>query len=207
MPPEEKLQKKLRSTPRLSSFPLNHLLEKKMRVVQLGATAHQSLSEYCVGEATDICIYPGIAQCFAIAGNTQSKILGVHVSPGFTAEEMDAAFGYLQAMGGDNVMYWYIVGPFTDHFAVAKAQWRSVKDIKKTFTKKLNNKAASHLILDASDERHTKRLYPGITIPMEFSSIDVKVQVRGATMAFFYRERKRDVTAWTEFDLTKFQRI
>ena len=34
-------------------------------------------------------------------------------------------------MGGDQVLFWYIVGPFTDHFAVGKAQWRSTTAIKR----------------------------------------------------------------------------
>lgn len=167
--------------------------------------AHQSLAEGEVGEATDSCIYPGIAQCFAIAGWTPNSMLCTHVTPGSTKDEMDATFTFLSSIGGDQVLHWYLLGPFTDHFAVTKAQWRSVKDIKKTFKSKFKNKVATHLILDATQERHTKRLYPGITIPMEFSSIDIQVVRRGITLAFSYRERKRGVTNWTEFDLTKFR--
>jgi hypothetical protein len=176
-----------------------------MAIAVVGSTANQSLTEYCVGEATQSCVYPGIAQCFAIAGITESKILGVHVSPGFTADDMNTAFGHLKRLGGDNVMYWYIVGPFIDHFAVGKAQWRSVEDIKKTFTTKLANKAATHLILDASVERNSKSIHPGTTTAMTFRSIDVRVTVRGSTAAFAYREKARHVTTWTEFDLTKFR--
>ena len=160
-----------------------------------------------VGAATEPCTFPGIAQCFAIAGWTPSAMLCTHVSPGFTKDEMKVAFDHLKQMGGDNVMYWYVLGPSTDHFAVTKAQWRSVKDIKKTFSKHFENKAATHMILDATDERHTKRLYKDITIPMEFSSIDIRTRQRGITIAFSYKERKSDVTDWTEFDLTKFRRF
>ena len=169
--------------------------------------AELSLSEGEVGAATDTCIFPGIAQCFAIAGLTANSMLCTHVTPGSTKEDIDATFGYLKDIGGENVMYWYLLGPFTDHFAVTKAQWRSVQHIKKTFKANFKNKAATHMILDATQERHSKRLYPGITVPMEFSSIDIRAVRRGITMAFSYKERKRDVTAWSDFDLTKFTRM
>ena len=179
-----------------------------MRVQNIGSQPNQSLTEYCVGVATASCTYPGIAQCFAVAGWTQSKIIGVHVSPGFTKDEMDAAFGFLQALGGDTVMHWYIVGPFQEHFSVAKAQWHSERDIKKSFKKHLTNPAAKHLILDATAERNTLRpAEPGITIPSRVSAIDVRVVVNGITMAFEYGTRHRGVTTWTGFDLTKFRQF
>lgn len=179
-----------------------------MRIKDEGSLPNQSLVEYAVGEATASCLYPGIAQCFAVAGWTQSKIIGVHVSPGFTKEEMAAAFALLKAKGGDTVMHWYIVGPFQEHFAVGKAQWRSERDIKKSFKTHLANPAASHLILDATAERNTMRpLEPGITIPSRFSSIDIRIVVRGITMAFEYGTRMGGVTSWTPFDLAKFRQF
>lgn len=177
-----------------------------MAITDMGSKAAQSLAEYCVGEATDTCLYPGIGQCFAVAGVTQGKILGVHVSPGFSDSDMDAAFGLLKAKGGDQVMYWYIVGPFVDHFGVRTAKWRSAKDIKKTFRKYFRNDAASHLILDASDERNSMVAVPGSTIMSKFQAIDIRVTVRGITTAFAYKETRRSVTSWTEFDLTKFRK-
>ena len=169
--------------------------------------AHLSLSEGEVGEATESCIYPGIAQRFAIAGWAPNSMLCTHVTPGSTKDDIDVTFEYLKTIGGDDVMHWYLLGPFTDHFAVTKAQWRSVGNIKKTFKSKFKNKAAVHLILDATEERHSRRLYPGITVPMEFSSIDIRVLRRGITLAFSYKERRSDVTQWTEFDLEKFRRF
>lgn len=179
-----------------------------MRVKNVGSLPNQSLIEYTVGEATASCTYPGIAQCFAVAGLTQSKLIGVHVSPGFTKDEMEAAFAMLQGMGGDNVMYWYVVGPFQEHFAVSKAIWRSERDIKKTFKKAFGNRAASHLILDATAERNTLRpAEPGITIPSRFSAIDIRIVVRGITLAFEFGTTMRGVTSWTPFDLTKFRKF
>jgi hypothetical protein len=109
------------------------------------------------------CVYPGIAQCFAIAGWTESGILCTHVSPGATKDDIASTFASLRDMGGSEVMYWYVVGPSAQHFAVAKAQWRSVKNIKETFKREFSNKTAVHSILDATAERNTKdhrsRLY------------------------------------------------
>jgi hypothetical protein len=178
-----------------------------MRVKLAPSKGQQTLPEYTVGEATDICLFPGIAQCFAIVGPTQSKLIATHVSPGATAAEIEETFSLLKNLGGDTVMFWYIVGPCLDHFAEAKAQWRSAKDIKKSFSKNLSNKAASHYLLDASDERNTMAAVPGATILSKFNAIDVRATVRGATVAFAYKETRLNVKNWTEFDLTKFQLI
>jgi hypothetical protein len=123
-----------------------------MRVALVAPAADQSLPEYCVGQASRTCVYPGIAQCFAIAGWTKAGMLCTHVSPGATSEEMDATFEHLRNLGGHQAQRWYVVGPFTEHFAVAKAQWRSVEAIKKTF-KQLKNKNAERWILDVTAER------------------------------------------------------
>jgi hypothetical protein len=123
-----------------------------MRVTLVAPAANQSLSEYCVGQASKTCVYPGIAQCFAIAGWSHAGMLCTHVSPGATSGEIDATFQHLNNMGGAQVQRWYVVGPFTDHFASTTAQWRSVQDIKKSF-KKLKNKNAEHWILDVTAER------------------------------------------------------
>lgn len=125
------------------------------------------------------CVYPGIAQCFAIAGWTESGILCTHVSPGATKDDIASTFASLRDMGGSEVMYWYVVGPSAQHFAVAKAQWRSVKNIKETFKREFNNKTAVHSILDATAERNTKVTDPGFTIPRTFSGIDVRAEYRG----------------------------
>lgn len=177
-----------------------------MRVQTVAPQAHQSLVEYTVGAASETCTYPGIAQCFAIAGWTPAGMLCAHVSPGATKEEMEATFDALGTLGGDAVLYWYVVGPFTRHFAVAKACWRSVKDIKKSFQKAFGNKSAKHFILDASDERNTQVLDPGFTIARTFSAIDIRAEHRGweAMIWFSYKETSRKVTTWQRFKLDKF---
>lgn len=178
-------------------------------IVTVTPDATISLPEYHVGKASETCIYPGIAQCFAIAGWMQSAMLCTHVSPGATKDDISDTFASLRDMGGENVMFWYVVGPFTQHFAVNKAQWRSVKSIKKTFRKEFNNKQADHWILDATSERNTKRLYPGIDIPMTFSSIDILAEHRGweNIIWFSYKEHSSKVTQWNRFNSSKFVRF
>jgi hypothetical protein len=162
-----------------------------------------------VGQASKTCIYPGIAQCFAIAGWTQTGMLCTHVSPGATKEDITDTFASLRDMGGDTVMHWYVVGPFTPHFAVTKAQWRSVKNIKKTFVKEFKNKTANHWIFNATSERNTKRLYDGIDIPMTFTSIDIRAEHRGweSMVWFSFKESGHKITEWNRFNSAKFVRF
>lgn len=180
-----------------------------MAIVTVSPQPDQSLKEYMVGKALQTCTYPGIGQCFAIAGWTQSAMLCTHVSPGATKDDMATTFASLREMGGDVVMYWYVVGPFSDHFAVAKAQWRSVKDIQKTFRSELKNKAASRFVLDATAERNTKVLDPGITIPRTFNAIDIRAEHRGweSMIWFSYKESSPRVKTWKRFKLEDFKRF
>ena len=178
-------------------------------IVTVASSANQRLKEYMVGEATETCVYPGIAQCFAIAGWTPGGMLCTHLSPGATAEDMSDTFASLRGMGGDAATVWYVVGPFTPHFAVGKAQWHSVKDMQKTFRKELKNSSAVHWVLDATAERNTQRMYPGISEPMTFSSIDVRAEHRHwqGQIWFSYKETSSKVTDWNRFDSTKFVRF
>lgn len=180
-----------------------------MAIVTVESKADQSLSEYTVGKAMQTCVFPGIAQCFAIAGWTQTGMLCTHVSPGATGSDIEDTFTALQGMGGSDVLYWYVVGPFTQHFAVAKAKWRSVKDIKQTFKSHFQNKTAAHFILDATTERNTKVLEKGFTIPRTFNSIDVKAEHRGweAMIWFSYKEGSPKAKEWTRFRTNKFVRF
>jgi len=178
-------------------------------IVTVAPQANQSLIEYTVGKAFQTCLYPGIAQCFAVAGWTQSAMLCTHVSPGATKDDIASTFASLRGMGGDEVMYWYVAGPFNEHFAVAKAQWRSVNDIKKTFRSEFKNKAATHFVLDATAERNTKVLDPGFTIPRTFSAIDVRAEHRGweSMIWFSYKESAARVKEWNRFKLENFKRL
>ena len=74
-----------------------------MAIIRVDEAADISLPEYRVGSCTESCTYPGILQCFAIAGWMQSKLLCTHVSPGISEEDMTATFDELRARGGDAV--------------------------------------------------------------------------------------------------------
>jgi hypothetical protein len=167
-----------------------------MAIKLLDPAADQSLPEYHVGQASRTCIYPGIAQCFAIAGWKNGEMLCTHVSPGATKEDIDTTFEYLRDMGGDQAQRWYVVGPFTHHFAVVKAQWRSVKAIGKTF-KELKNKNADRWILDVTTERNV------------FSwGIDVKaVPCDWAPVVYFDYKKTGRGNDWNELKVHKFVRF
>lgn len=180
-----------------------------MAIVTVDPKANQSLPEYTVGKASQTCVYPGIAQCFAIAGWTHSGLLCTHVSPGATKDDMANTFASLRDLGGSEVMYWYVLGPFTQHFAVGKARWRSVKDIKETFKSEFGKKTAAHFILDATAERNTKVTDPGFTIARTFSGIDVRAEYRGweSMVWFSYKEASPRAKEWTRFKLERFVRF
>lgn len=91
-----------------------------------------------------------------------------------------------------------MVGPFNDHFAVTKAQWRSIIDIKKTFESEFRNKAAAHWALDATEER---KLYSW--------GMDVLAEHRGweSMIWFSYKKKGPEKTGWRRFKLEKFVRF
>lgn len=69
-----------------------------MAIVTVDEKADQSLSEYKVGKASQSCVYAGIAQCFAIAGWTQTGMLCTHVSPGATQADIADTFASLDQL-------------------------------------------------------------------------------------------------------------
>jgi hypothetical protein len=179
------------------------------RITVVGSGANLSLPEYRVGKASTSCIYPGIGQCFAIAGWAQDGMVCTHVSPGSTQDEIADTFHEMGNLGGDTILYWYVVGPFVQHFAEKKAQWRKAKDVLKSFEKSFKNKSASHFILDASAERNTQVLEPGFTIPRTWSSIDIRAERRSyeSMVIFSFKEGSPRVKDWTRFNNSKFVRL
>jgi hypothetical protein len=173
--------------------------------------AQQTLPEYQVGVATNTCEFPGIAQCIAIVGMRSNNMICAHVSPGTTQTQMNDIFGYLKQAGGDEVKYWYLLGPTEHHFVGKSTLWMSLKDIKKTFTRKLNSKSTSYLFLDATEERNTKVSFPDVPgALLRIASIDVRAVKHGSVLQFSWRLReggKKTRGDWIQFDLTKFKRL
>lgn len=168
-----------------------------MRVKLVAECDDQCLPEYCVGKARKTCVYPGIQQCFAIAGWTPTGMLCTHVSPGATKAEIEATFDNLRGMGGDNARRWYVVGPCVAHFADVNAQWRSVDAIKRSFRKQLKNKTADYWIRDATAERNQHNW--GIDIHAE-------IYTTHPAVAFAYRQAMKK-GAWTNLKLYDFVRF
>lgn len=168
-----------------------------MAIVVAETAVNQVLPEYQVGKASQTCTYPGIGQCFAIAGWSQTGMLCTHVSPGASKSDVASTFGHLRDMGGDVILRWYVVGPFTDHFAVAKATWRSVDDIKKSFKKAFGNKAAEHWILDVTTERN------------EFNwGVDIQAErCQWTPSIFFSYKQAAKNTGWNDLKLYRFVRF
>lgn len=83
----------------------------RWRVTLVAPAVDQSLPEYCVGQMSRTCVYPGIAQCFAIAGWKNGDKLCTHVSPGATKGGIHTTFEYLRDMGRDLALRWYVTGP------------------------------------------------------------------------------------------------
>lgn len=169
----------------------------------------QRLVEYTVGKAGQSCIYPGIAQCFAIAGRRHSFMTCTHVSPGATAQNISDTFRYLRDIGGNWCTSWHVIGPFGDHFNHSAAQWKSVQDIRDTFKSEFGETGADHWILDVTKQRHTPVLEEGFTIPTSFGSIDVKAELDTTAnkIRFFYKGDRGPNRNWIRLFNRKFSRF
>lgn len=179
-----------------------------MTIITKESRADQTLLEYRVGKAGSTCLYPGIAQCFAIAGWCQTSMVCTHVSPGATAQDMTDTFASLRDLGGNWVADWYVVGPFSHHFrADYKAIWSSVKKIGETFDKELKGCAARRWILDASQQRDAKVMIDGYAWPL--SGLDIMAQHRAALggIGFTYKESRSTVVDWNDFNHDDFMRF
>ncbi len=129
-------------------------------------------------------------------------MLCAHVSPSGGKEELYEAFKHLRDSGGDNVLHWYVVGPFAAHFNVGQGHWKSPADIKKTFKKKLGNKAARYLVLDSSAEKSNLAGHPW--------GLDIRAQKTTwlGVIWFDYRPWPgKPGSEWQRFNPDKFTRL
>lgn len=165
-----------------------------------------SLAEGEVGVGTFSITCPAIIQCFAIVGKRGSALIGTHVTPGSTDEQIKATFEYLKSIGGDDVHYWYILGPKQTHFSYSRV-WKSDKAIKKTFKDTFGSSNATLTFLDAADELTTIVTDPRYNADFKTSAIDVRATLSTGGIKFEHRFRvspRTHVDGWHEFDLTKF---
>ena len=178
-----------------------------MAIITVESRVNQSLLEYRVGKAGSTCLYPGIAQCFAIAGWRQTSMICTHVSPGATEQDMTDTFAVMRELGGNWVTDWYVVGPFSHHFLPSYAIWKSVQKIGETFDKEFQGCAASRWILDATSQRDAKVMIDGHA--WNLSGLDIKAQHRAALggIGFTYKESRSTVVDWNDFDHDNFARF
>ena len=115
-----------------------------------GFLPSQSVVEYCVAAAQDKLVYPGILQCISITGYSVGGMIGAHVSPGATEEELKKTFETLLTGGGRNFDTWYVVGNFAKHFAhTGVAWWKTSGKIKSALRANLS-KSAKYWAFDTS---------------------------------------------------------
>ena len=151
-----------------------------MRVRRAPDRTEQRLSEYEVGTATASCVFPGIQQCFAIAGRLPTSMLCTHVSPGASAEEIELAFLHMRNMDGQYVSAWYVVGPCQEHFSTAGAQWRNVADIKRSFKENIGRIKAEHWLIDVGSKRARFSWGIDVEATMRAGSLKLDFQYRQA---------------------------
>ena len=118
-----------------------------MTIVSMpGCPPSQSLVEYTVGAAQNECVYPGILQCLSITGFSAQGLLGTHISPGISEEDLEMTFNVLRSGGAIGFAAWYVVGNFPKHFTDIKIKkWNSMTKIAKEIRSRLNKSASIYM--------------------------------------------------------------
>ena len=121
-----------------------------MRVTKIEEFAESArVPEYVVGAAQSEITYPGLSQCISITGYHVGRLLGTHISPGSTKDEIAEHFRLLSTDCGNYYPTWYIAGQFTKHFATASAVMNTMDKFRKTVRKALG-KDATYYVYDTS---------------------------------------------------------
>ncbi|WP_045413145.1 hypothetical protein [Vibrio owensii] len=122
---EDKLSKEIRVKAKL------HPIEEEQKVY-----------EYVVSAAEKRIIYPGVIQCITITGVVPNiGIIGTHISPGATKEEIEKTFEILNSGGAAGCSSWYLVGNFEQHYKYNQIGWKSEKKIIQYMRSKLGGNA------------------------------------------------------------------
>ena len=136
----------------------------EMRVKKIQSVAESaSIGEYVVGAAQREITYPGLVQCISITGYHVGRLLGTHISPGSTADEIVEHFRLLTTDCGDHYPAWYIAGQFKEHFATPKAVMSSMDKFRKTAREKLGKDSALY-VFDSSTLKESEHWNWGIDI-------------------------------------------
>lgn len=108
-----------------------------------------SVLEYTAGSAQREITYPGLQQCISITGRHNGVILGTHISPGASSDDIEEHFDLLQTGFGPVYPEWYIAGQFQNHYTTPKAVMGSPEAFRKTVRKHLG-KTATFYVFDTS---------------------------------------------------------
>ncbi|WP_440885321.1 hypothetical protein [Vibrio campbellii] len=102
----------------------------------------QKVYEYVVSAAGKRIIYPGVIQCITITGVVPDiGIIGTHISPGATKDEIEKTFEILNSGGAAGCTSWYLVGSFEQHYKYNQIGWKSEKKIIQYMRTKLGDNA------------------------------------------------------------------
>jgi hypothetical protein len=118
------------------------------KIADFGDTA--SVTEYLAGAAQRQITYPGLQQCISITGYHVGRVLGTHVSPGATSDELDEHFRLLSSECGDHWDIWYVAGQLQNHFSTSTAIINSLGKLRQTLHTKLG-KDATYYLFDTSN--------------------------------------------------------
>lgn len=122
----------------------------------------ERVSEYYVAAARQEITFPGLMQCISITGYHVGRLLGTHISPGATSDEVVEHFRILTTECGDHFPTWYVAGQFQNHFATPKAVMNSWDNVRKTLRANLGSNSA-HYVFDTSSLTATEH-WPGIDV-------------------------------------------
>lgn len=130
---------------------------------------HASIPEYVVGEAQRQITYSSISFCITITGFDIGRLLGTHISPRATHDEVNEHFRILTTECGAHYPQWFIAGQFKNHFAHPKAVMKSLDDLRNMARAQLGNDAEL-FVFDTSQ----------LTELMEWGfGLDLRVTLRG----------------------------
>lgn len=145
-----------------------------MAVERIDTIADKTIiNEYYVGAAQRQVAYPGLEQCLSVTGSTTSRVVGTHISPGSSKDDIKEHFQILTSEFGDCNPEWYIAGQVSKHFATAGAVLSSMDQVRKTARKELG-KTSDIYLFDTSDLTRTEHWTYGIEIRATLSGGSLK---------------------------------
>lgn len=135
-----------------------------MRVTKISEALDSAyIFEYNVGNGQREVTYPGLQQCISVTGYSAGGVLGTHISPGATADEIKEHFRLLRTECGSYYPTWYVVGQFQEHFDTPNAIMSSMEEVRKTLRKRLG-RDDTYYVLDTSTLSQSLHYTYGIDI-------------------------------------------